>query len=187
MKVLILLAGAGLGDGSAIEEVVLTYTILDKYQIEYIPISENREFIPIDHFRSVNEEPRNLLIESARIGRGIIKDLANIRAEDYDLILIQGGNGLMANLGESLKARDLVLTFYESSRPIATMCAGIDYLRNIIDKDIFKGKDEEFKVEGSYYDENYRIFYTPAFRKGSNLYKIEQGIENMIKDIIDSR
>ena len=31
MKYLVLLAGCGLGDGSCIEEVILTYAALDKY------------------------------------------------------------------------------------------------------------------------------------------------------------
>ena len=35
MKCLVLLAGCGLGDGSCIEEVILTYTALDKYGCDY--------------------------------------------------------------------------------------------------------------------------------------------------------
>ena len=39
MKYLVLLAGCGLGDGSCIEEVVLTYVALDKYGCDYTPVA----------------------------------------------------------------------------------------------------------------------------------------------------
>ena len=40
MKYLVLLAGCGLGDGSCIEEVILTYVALDKYGCDYTPVAE---------------------------------------------------------------------------------------------------------------------------------------------------
>ncbi len=41
MKYLVLLAGCGLGDGSCIEEVILTYVALDKYGCDYTPVAED--------------------------------------------------------------------------------------------------------------------------------------------------
>lgn len=41
MKCLVLLAGCGLGDGSCIEEVILTYVALDKYGCDYTPVAED--------------------------------------------------------------------------------------------------------------------------------------------------
>jgi enhancing lycopene biosynthesis protein 2 len=49
MKYLVLLSGCGLGDGSQIEEVILSYLILDKYKIEYQPIAISMEVI-CQHF-----------------------------------------------------------------------------------------------------------------------------------------
>lgn len=40
MKFLVLLAGCGLGDGSCVEEVILTYTALDQYGCDYTPVAE---------------------------------------------------------------------------------------------------------------------------------------------------
>ena len=39
MKYLVLLAGCGLGDGSCIEEVILTYVALDKYGCDYVDVA----------------------------------------------------------------------------------------------------------------------------------------------------
>ncbi|NLY46249.1 MAG: isoprenoid biosynthesis protein ElbB, partial [Tissierella sp.] len=50
MKFLVLLSGCGLGDGSAIEEVILVYTILDKYSVNYTPVVQNINFTSVNHF-----------------------------------------------------------------------------------------------------------------------------------------
>ena len=49
MKYLVLLAGCGLGDGSCIEEVILTYAALDKYGCDYTPVAENVSFQSVNH------------------------------------------------------------------------------------------------------------------------------------------
>ena len=49
MKCLVLLAGCGLGDGSCIEEVILTYTALDKYGCDYTPLAEELSVPSLNH------------------------------------------------------------------------------------------------------------------------------------------
>ena len=46
------------------------------------------------------EQPiqRNMVEESARIARGNVKDMAELRATDYDALLIPGGFGAAKNL-----------------------------------------------------------------------------------------
>ena len=51
MKYLVLLAGCGLGDGSCIEEVILTYAALDKYGCDYTPVAEDVSIQGIDFLR----------------------------------------------------------------------------------------------------------------------------------------
>lgn len=43
MRIGVLLSGYGVGDGSQIEEVILTSLALDKYQIDYIYIAPNKK------------------------------------------------------------------------------------------------------------------------------------------------
>ena len=49
MKYLVLLAGCGLGDGSCIEEVILTYVALDKYGCDYTPVAEDVSIQSVNH------------------------------------------------------------------------------------------------------------------------------------------
>ncbi len=179
LKSLVLLAGAGLGDGSEVSEVSLTYTILDKYSMDYTPIAESRDFISINHLVYKNEESRNVLKESARIGRGIIKDIEDINYSDYHVLIIPGGRGLMENYKDSKLVKELLEDFYNSGKAIVTMCAGLGFLREILGINIIVDM-ERLNIEDSYYDRTNNIYYTAAFKGGSNLYKIYKGIDNMI-------
>ena len=49
MKYLVLLAGCGLGDGSCIEEVILTYAALAQHGCAYTPVAEGVSGPSIDH------------------------------------------------------------------------------------------------------------------------------------------
>ena len=86
MKYLVLLAGCGLGDGSCIEEVILTYAALDKYGCDSTPVAENVSFQSVNHLTEQMAEKRNILIEAARIGRGRIKDIHEVDFAEYDEI-----------------------------------------------------------------------------------------------------
>lgn len=101
MKYLVLLAGCGLGDGSCIEEVILTYAALDKYGCDYTPVAENVSMQSVNHLTEQIAEKRNILIEAARIGRGRIKDIREVDFAEYDALIIPGGIGLLNNYRDS--------------------------------------------------------------------------------------
>ena len=84
MKYLVLLAGCGLGDGSCIEEVILTYVALDKYGCDYTPVAEDVSIQSVNHLTEEMAEKRNILIEAVRIGRGRIKDIHEVDFAEYD-------------------------------------------------------------------------------------------------------
>ncbi|MCV5341269.1 isoprenoid biosynthesis protein ElbB, partial [Escherichia coli] len=44
------------------------------------------------------DEPRNVLVEAARIARGNIEDVARLNVEDFDALLLPGGFGAAKNL-----------------------------------------------------------------------------------------
>ena len=101
MKYLVLLAGCGLGDGSCIEEVILTYTALDQHGCDYTPVAEGVSVPSIDHLTEQTAEKRNILIEAARIGRGRIREIREIDFEEYGALIIPGGLGLLNNYRNS--------------------------------------------------------------------------------------
>ena len=67
MKYLVLLAGCGLGDGSCIEEVILTYVALDKYGCDYTPVAEDVSIQSVNHLTEQIAEKRNILNVAGRI------------------------------------------------------------------------------------------------------------------------
>ncbi len=181
MKSLVLLAGCGLGDGSCIEEVILTYLALDKYNWSYQPVAHAMEAPSINHISEEPEEKRNILVESARIGRGTIQELDCVNPDDFDCLLIPGGIGLLSNYRNNESVRKLVLSFAEQGKPIATMCAGIDFLRCLLGESLLQTECETLSANGFCCDRSRNVYYTPAFRKAKNLCEVQEGIDCMIQ------
>ena len=99
-KVGVLLSGCGVNDGAEIHESVITMLALDRAGVEMVLMAPN-----IDQMHVVNhytgqemDEYRNVLVESSRIARGNIKDMAEISANDMDALIIPGGFGVAKNL-----------------------------------------------------------------------------------------
>jgi len=140
MKVLILLSGCGVYDGTEIHESVLTLLELEKNGIEYYCTAPDKEQLHvINHTNGlVMNETRNVLIEAARIARGNIialdKVLENNLLNDYDGLVIPGGFGAAKNLnkwaidgpkGEIDKdVKNLILSFIKNNKPILALCMG---------------------------------------------------------------
>ena len=97
MNALVLLAGCGVGDGSCVEEVILTYTVLDKYGHSYAIAAVDMDVPSVDHRTEAPGPERNVLTESARIGRGRIQELSALDLEPFDALLLPGGIGLISN------------------------------------------------------------------------------------------
>lgn len=180
MKALVLLAGCGLGDGSCIEEVVLTYLAMEKRQWTYQPAAHAMEMPAVNHISEQQEGTRNVLIESARIGRGRVKELNAVCAEDFDCLVIPGGMGLLGNYKNDESVRKLVLSFSEQHKPIAAMCAGIYFLRYILGEDLLREECKTLHANGFCCDKKRNVYYTPAFGKAGNLCDVQQGIDCMI-------
>ena len=70
MNCLVLLSGCGVKDGSCPEEVALTYTALEKYGCAYQPVADDIPVLTVDHLTGQPDQERQILKESARLGRG---------------------------------------------------------------------------------------------------------------------
>jgi enhancing lycopene biosynthesis protein 2 len=80
----VLLSGCGVYDGTEIHESVLTLFNVDKEGGEYICIAPDTEQYHVVNHITGDEttEKRNVLIESARIARGKIKNLKDVTVND---------------------------------------------------------------------------------------------------------
>ena len=96
----VILSGCGHQDGAEIHEAALTLLAIHKHGAEYQCFAPN---IPQHHVLNhitgeEMDEQRNVLIESARIARGNILDLAEYNADIMDGLVIPGGFGAAKNL-----------------------------------------------------------------------------------------
>lgn len=99
-KFAIVLSGCGVFDGAEIHEATLSMLAVAKQGASYVLFAPN-----IDQHHVINHitgeemnETRNVLIESARIARGAITDLAEFNPAEYDGLLFPGGFGAAKNL-----------------------------------------------------------------------------------------
>ena len=134
MKALVALSGNGVYDGSEIHETVLTLLQLDLQGIDYQCAAPNvNQYHVINHINGEEmDESRNILIESARIARGAIKDLGKVSMKDFGALVIPGGFGAAKNFstwafdgpqGTVLKEIEtLILEAVQLKKPILAMC-----------------------------------------------------------------
>jgi enhancing lycopene biosynthesis protein 2 len=99
-KIGVCLSGCGVNDGAEIHESVITALTLDRAGAEIIYTAPDVAQTKVVNHITGDEmnETRNVLVESARIARGDITDLAQLTSDDMDALLFPGGFGAALNL-----------------------------------------------------------------------------------------
>ena len=154
-KFAIVLAGCGVFDGAEIHEATLTMLAINEQGAEYEVFAPD---IPqhhvINHITGKEmKETRNVLIESARIARGDIKDLKEFYASDFDALIFPGGFGAAKNLSTvAFKGPDVevnaevekaVKSMLKAKKPIGALCISPAFIAKIIgDVKVTIGQDE---------------------------------------------
>ncbi|WP_160104772.1 isoprenoid biosynthesis glyoxalase ElbB [Pseudomonas izuensis] len=133
-KVAVILSGCGVYDGAEIYESVITLLRLDQRGAQVQCFAPNIAQLHVINHLTGEEMPesRNVLVESARIARGEIKDIREADAEDFDALIIPGGFGSAKNLsnfaiegtGCTVQPEVLALTeaFAEAGKPVGLIC-----------------------------------------------------------------
>ncbi len=99
-KIGVVLSGCGVFDGAEIHEAVLTLLSVQQNGAEAVMAAPNRDQAHVlNHITGEEmDETRNVLVESARIARGKISDLADVSADQLDALVFPGGFGGAKNL-----------------------------------------------------------------------------------------
>uniref|UniRef100_A0A8D0DVU9 GAL3A protein n=1 Tax=Salvator merianae TaxID=96440 RepID=A0A8D0DVU9_SALMN len=133
-RVALVLAGCGVFDGSEIHEASAVLVHLSRGGAEVKIFAPNIEQMHVvDHLKgSPTEEKRNVLVESARLARGNIQDLTELKVDEFDAIIFPGGFGVAKNLcswavaGKDCTVNDLVKStlqaFHHAKKPIGLCC-----------------------------------------------------------------
>jgi enhancing lycopene biosynthesis protein 2 len=159
-------------------------------------------------------ETRNVLVESARIARGQIKDIKDVKADDLDGLAIPGGFGAAKNLttfaddGMSCQihreVRRLVKTVIVQMKPVAAFCIAPVLLSKILgdeqmsheltignDKSIYQTLEmmgtthKECAVDRVLVDTHNKLITTPAYMLAKNISEAAAGIEEAIERLMD--
>src|SRR5918996_1458304 len=132
-KIGILLSGCGVKDGSEIHEAVLTLLAVDKAGAQPIFMAPDVELEVVNHLTGEpTGEKRSVLLESARLARGDIRDVSKVRAAVIDALLLPGGFGAAKNLCNfayvgadaqpNPEVARLVREVHQAKKPIGAIC-----------------------------------------------------------------
>lgn len=213
-KIGVLLSGCGVNDGSEIHEAVITMLTLDKAGAETVCMAPD-----VDQFDVVNHltgeatgEKRNVLVESARIARGNIKDIRKVRAADIDGLIIPGGFGAAKNLSDfAVKGKDAVVNedvkrllndMVSAEKPIGAICIAPATLTKALEgknpevtigNDIgtagaieaMGGRHKECSVDMIHVDSNNKLVTTPAYMLGQCIKDVAVGIEKLVNKVLE--
>ena len=213
IKVGVLLSGCGVNDGSEIHEAVLTMLALDKLGAERISLAPNTDQRDVvDHLSGAAvTETRNVLIESARIARGEISDLATVSAADMDAVIMPGGFGAAKNLsdfasaGVSAQVQPEVLRFlkdmHHAQKPIGAICIAPAVIAIALGEfnplltigndpataaalASFGARHQDCAVADIVVDQSNRVVSTPAYMLGPGLKEISRGIDKLVQQVV---
>jgi enhancing lycopene biosynthesis protein 2 len=210
-KVAVILSGCGVYDGSEIHEAVLTLLHLDKRGAR---VSCFAPSIPQAHVVNHLEgapaegESRNVLVESARIARGAITDLATLDASDFDALVIPGGFGAAKNLctfafdGADCTIHDgvekAIKAFHSQKKPIGIICIAPVMAAKLLGSTVtigcaddvataiqsMGGTHQQCEVDAICVDEANNVISCPAYMYDARISEVSEGIEKLIETVV---
>ena len=212
-RVAVILSGCGFQDGAEIQEAVVALMALDEAGAAVACFAPDKAQLQSTNHRTgkPSGETRNVLIESARIARGRIQDLADAKADDFDAVLLPGGFGAALNLcdfgvnGSDCKVDPSVERFLtemrDANKPIAALCIapvivaslfGATGVRVTIgnDRDTaaaierMGAKHVDCSVSDAVVDESHRVATTPAYMLAKSPKELRSGIEKCVKEML---
>jgi enhancing lycopene biosynthesis protein 2 len=212
-KVGVLLSGCGVFDGTEIHESVLTLLFLDRAGAEAQCMAPDMDqYHVINHLtHQETTEKRNVLVESARIARGNIRDVAQVSATELDALILPGGFGAAKNLSDFAfkgpgavvqpDVERLIREMVAAGKPVGAICiAPATLARAIADKkpqvtigddsgtaagiERMGGRHQICTVDRIHVDVTNRIVSTPAYMLGPGIKDVAVGIEKLVNEIL---
>lgn len=209
----VLLSGCGVFDGAEIHEAVLTLLALDRAGAEIVCMAPDTDQLHvINHLtQEVTGEKRNVLVESARIARGEIQDLKDVKAGDLDGLIIPGGFGAAKNLSDFAvkgpdasvhpEVRRILEDMAGAGKPIGAICIAPATLTRALSErqpevtigtdantakaiEVMGGAHRICTVDQIHVDEKNRLVTTPAYMLGPGIKDVAEGIEKLVHKML---
>lgn len=211
-RVGVILAGCGVQDGSEIHEAVITLLALDRAGAEAVCLAPDLELQAVNHLTGkATDERRSALVESARIARGKVRDVAKVTAADVDALIFPGGLGAAKNLCDFASkgpgctvhpgVEKLARAVHAAGKPIGAMCIapvlvaklfGIEHPSLTIGADVetaraieaMGARHEDRGVNEVVIDRDRRLVTTPAYMLAKSISEAAGGIEALVREVL---
>lgn len=213
-RVAILLSGCGHKDGTEITEVVSAWVALSECGATTQFFAPDMELVVRDPISaSPTGERRSALKEAARISRGKIKSASELKAKDFDALVIPGGFGAALNLCTWAKegaacsiqadAERAIQEFYEAQKPIGAICIAPALVARVLGSHgitVTIGEDvetaaeitktgashEKCAVEDFVTDREHRVITTPAYMYSqASPHEVFNGIRKAMREVVE--
>jgi len=208
----VVLSGCGNKDGAEIHESVLTLWAIHKNGVDYQCFAPDIPQHHVLNFITGQEmaEKRNVLVESARIARGDIKDLREFNADDLDAVIFPGGLGAAKNLSTfafdgphcavNAEVERVIRDMAARGKPIGALCVAPAVIARILGAvEVTMGQDtgatEAVEQMGAVVkktghgeivvDAHNRIVSTPCYMLEARVDQIGEGAENLVRAVLE--
>ncbi|PLX83881.1 MAG: isoprenoid biosynthesis protein ElbB [Desulfuromonas sp.] len=216
-KIGVVLSGCGVYDGSEIHEAVITLLAIDRAGAEAVCMAPDMEQMHVvNHLTGepAAGESRNVLVESARIARGDIRDIKDVAAGDIDALILPGGFGAAKNLCDfAVKGADcsvqpdvarLVRAVLGAKKPLAAVCIAPALVSKVLGNEKLAhqltigtdaGTAGALESMGSTHvacpvsefviDRENKLVSTPAYMLAGSIKEAAEGIEKTVRALVE--
>jgi len=213
----VVLSGCGVFDGAEIHESVITLLAIDRAGARAMCLAPNVDQLHVvDHLTGevAEGETRNVLVESARIARGEVTDVANVMPDDIDALILPGGFGAAKNLctfaidGPRCRMNEDVATLIRgmlvARKPIGAICIAPAAVAKALEGtemgttltvgndaataeaiEALGSRHEECPVTEFAVDEERKVVSTPAYMLASRISEAAEGIEKLVAKVLE--
>jgi enhancing lycopene biosynthesis protein 2 len=209
----VVLSGCGVFDGAEIHESVLTILALERAGARVLFFAPDKlQLHVINHITGEEmAEKRNVLVESARIARGLIMPLSSANSALLDALIVPGGFGAAKNLSDfAIKGAEctmdpdlvkLTQLMHKSGKPIGFICISPVMLPKLLGKpvrltigndpdtidaiEVMGGEHVICPVDDVVVDDENKVVTTPAYMLATSISEAAKGIDKLVAKVLD--
>lgn len=209
-KFAVILSGCGRMDGSEIYETTTSLLAITQKGCSYQCFAPNILQTQNKNHKTGDDDisgSRNVLVESARLARGDVKDIKELDLKDFDVLLFPGGMGAVLNWCDyaekgrnciiNTEIEKAIINAHKNNITIAAMCIapvviakvlGTEFVKVTIGNDSetadninsFGAKHVDTKKTDVCIDIENRVVTTPAYMLCNNIAEVYEGAVNLV-------
>lgn len=212
-KVCVVLSGCGFLDGAEVQESVVTLLALSKAGAEYTVAAPHKKQMHVVNHHTQQVEAgaeRHVHVEAARIARGPVIDVKDIKVSDFDALFLPGGFGAAKNLSSFAvegtagtvdeNVANLIKSFHAANKPIGAVCIAPAVLAMTLGKgsltigsdegtagaiNTLGGSHQTCAVTEFVVDKENKLATAPAYMCDAPIHEVAAGIEKAVGAVLE--